>query len=306
MSQAARLRTPPDPRAPAEERGRAARATFADRFILRRLGQGLAGIPLRIRLWDDTAVDAGPEPVAEIVVRTRGVLLGLARNPPVGFGQGYTSGDMEVRGDLVHLLEAIYRHWDATSYARAPERESFLGRRRNTLRGSRENIHHHYDLGNDFYRLWLDEQHALHLRLLPDAGGDARGGAAGEDGPRLPQAAPAARRARGRGGLRLGRAGAAHGAALRRLRARLQHLARADRLRARARGRGRGSPTGSSSSRTTTATSAATYDAFVSVGMLEHVGAENYAALGAVIDRCLGRRRPRPPPLHRPQPAAAR
>ncbi|WP_171524691.1 class I SAM-dependent methyltransferase, partial [Acinetobacter baumannii] len=29
--------------------------------------------------------------------------------------------------------------------------------RRNSRRGSRRNIHLHYDLGNDFYRLWLDE-----------------------------------------------------------------------------------------------------------------------------------------------------
>ena len=78
--------------------------------------------------------------------------------------------------------------------------------------------------------------HALHLRLLPDARGDARGGAGREDAPRLPQGRAAPRRAGRRSGLRLGLAGAAHGAPLRRHRPRLQHLARADRLRPRAGG----------------------------------------------------------------------
>ena len=30
--------------------------------------------------------------------------------------------------------------------------------RRNSIRASRRNVHHHYDLGNDFYQSWLDEQ----------------------------------------------------------------------------------------------------------------------------------------------------
>src|SRR5258706_2395053 len=39
--------------------------------------------------------------------------------------------------------------------------------RRNTLAGSRENIHHHYNIGNDFYQLWLDEQLAYTCAYFP-------------------------------------------------------------------------------------------------------------------------------------------
>src|SRR4029078_11995088 len=34
---------------------------------------------------------------------------------------------------------------------------------------SRQNVHHHYDLGNDFYRLWLDEQLLYTCSYLPTA-----------------------------------------------------------------------------------------------------------------------------------------
>ncbi len=46
-------------------------------------------------------------------------------------------------------------------------------------------------------------------------------------------------------------------------------------------------------------------DAFVSVGMLEHVGTQNYRALGGVIDRCLSGSGPGADPLDRPEPADA-
>ena len=65
----------------------------------------------------------------------------------------------------------------------------------------------------------------LHVRVFPDAGRHARGGADREDGSRLPEAAAEAGRARRRSRLRLGRARAVHGAALRRHGPRVQHLA---------------------------------------------------------------------------------
>jgi cyclopropane-fatty-acyl-phospholipid synthase len=61
-----------------------------------------------------------------------------------------------VEGDLVSALETVYR-----ALERAP-RPSFVRRLGtyvpHTLHRDRRNVQHHYDLGNDFYRLWLDEQ----------------------------------------------------------------------------------------------------------------------------------------------------
>src|SRR4029077_17197585 len=60
----------------------------------------------------------------------------------------------------------------------APDtRDSILSRiagwwhrpRSNTLLGSRDNIHRHYDLGNDFYALWLGETMAYTCAYYPSA-----------------------------------------------------------------------------------------------------------------------------------------
>ena len=39
--------------------------------------------------------------------------------------------------------------------------------RTNTLQGSRDNIHHHYDIGNEFYRLWLGRTMAYTCAYYP-------------------------------------------------------------------------------------------------------------------------------------------
>lgn len=80
------------------------------------------------------------------------------------FGDAYTSGQIEVDGDLVKLMVTLFQIF-------APGvRESTLSRiarwcrqpRRNTLAGSRDNIHQHYDIGNEFYG-WDTPWHTLAL-----------------------------------------------------------------------------------------------------------------------------------------------
>jgi cyclopropane-fatty-acyl-phospholipid synthase len=79
----------------------------------------------------------------------------------IGFGESFIDGDWTT-DDLPGLLELLARNRreiDALIYGRwwggmwHRLRHLF---RRNTKAGSRRNIHAHYDIGNDFYRLWLD------------------------------------------------------------------------------------------------------------------------------------------------------
>ena len=107
------------------------------------------------------------------------------------------SGRIEIHGDLVKLLEVIYR-----SSARADVDGSIAHRvagwlhrpRRNTFAGSRDNIHHHYDIGNEFYALWLGETMAYTCAYYPTRRRNARAGADRQDGSRVPQAPAEGRR----------------------------------------------------------------------------------------------------------------
>ncbi len=82
---------------------------------------------------------------------------------------------------------------------------------------AKANARFHYGLGQAFYEPWLDTPaHDVHLRLLERRHGHARGGAAQQDGPRLPQGAAAAGRDLRRRRLRLGRPAVPRVGALRR------------------------------------------------------------------------------------------
>ena len=100
---------------------------------------------------------------AEIVVHDRAAALRVVMNGETGAGEAYMDGqwsspDLAALLSLAALnrevLDLSGRPWHAI--AQLPR--TLLHRsRRNTVSGSRRNIAAHYDLGNDFYRLFLDE-----------------------------------------------------------------------------------------------------------------------------------------------------
>ena len=129
-----------------------------------RLQRWLAGLvqrkltPARVRLelWDGSSSYAGSEPpVGALVLHHPRALWGLAVHPDLYFGESYMAGTLEVRGGLEQVVEAISRTVLVPTWR---ERIELRLMRANTPGRSRRNVHHHYDLGNDFYKAWLDEQ----------------------------------------------------------------------------------------------------------------------------------------------------
>jgi cyclopropane-fatty-acyl-phospholipid synthase len=131
-----------------------------ERWLLKEVLCAIGQPALRLALKNGAeASPPGVSSVASIVLADDSALLRMALDPEIGFGDGYADGTIEVEGDLVAALEAVYRsismagseHCYTKAAARWMERV-----RANTPQRSRENVHHHYDLTSDFYRLWLD------------------------------------------------------------------------------------------------------------------------------------------------------
>src|SRR5207342_424004 len=127
-------------------------STMLDRWALGRIRQTVAAAPLRFMLWDGFELPTPASPVATIVFKNRRALSSWVWDPDLNFGETYMSGAVEIRGDLLALLEAIYR-----ALGTAP-RPWWSWQRPNDPHSARENVHQHYDIGNDFYRLWLDRE----------------------------------------------------------------------------------------------------------------------------------------------------
>jgi len=106
--------------------------------------------------------DGRPGFDAEIDFRTLGIVPKGLRRGTIGFAQAYMDGDLETP-DLVAFLRYFLDNQAAFAEAgsgffkvRLPDRFYHL-LRANTRSGSKRNIAEHYDLSNDFYRLWLDD-----------------------------------------------------------------------------------------------------------------------------------------------------
>ena len=100
---------------------------------------------------------------AEIHVHDQAVALRIVLHGQIGAGEAYVDG-MWSSPDLEALLELAALNWSALALNRSwwqvplglPRRLAHRARR-NTVAQARRNIAAHYDLGNDFYRLFLDE-----------------------------------------------------------------------------------------------------------------------------------------------------
>ncbi|MEM9581969.1 MAG: cyclopropane-fatty-acyl-phospholipid synthase family protein [Pseudomonadota bacterium] len=108
------------------------------------------------------AEGAEPGPVAEFTVLNSDLFARLIREGDLGFCDAYLEGwwttpDLQAFMDLVHAdNEEVYDGYAGMALVRAYEKFRFW-LQSNSKTQARKNISHHYDLGNAFYELWLDE-----------------------------------------------------------------------------------------------------------------------------------------------------
>lgn len=282
-----------------------------DERLLRGLMRLTGHPPIELILGNGVRVGGGPQTdvTARVRIRDRATLLDVLRDPAVRFGDAYAEGRIDIEGDLVAFIEAVYRAVAAgtASGVLVPAVTRWARRRRrNTLDGSRENIHHHYDIGNDFYALWLGSTMAYTCAYYPTA-------SATLDEAQVAKFEHVCRKLRLRAGESVVEAGcgwgglAMHMARRHGVRVRAFNISREQVAYARASAAAQGLGGQLEFVEDDYRNITGRYDAFVSVGMLEHVGVENYGELGRVIRRALPRHgrglihsigRNRPAPLH--------
>ena len=103
-----------------------------------------------------------PGPVAEVTINNPDVFARLVREGDLGFCDAYLDGwwttpDLQAFMDFIHAdNDDMYDGFPGMALVRAWEKARFWFQS-NTKRQALKNISYHYDLGNDFYSLWLDE-----------------------------------------------------------------------------------------------------------------------------------------------------
>jgi cyclopropane-fatty-acyl-phospholipid synthase len=264
---------------------RSTRTLPVDRWLLRTFLR-LAGSPrVRCVLPNGEAVYIGEgDPVGTVRFRDRTSLHRFLITPELAFGEGYTDGSIEIDGDLVEVVAAAY----GQPVHPLVERLFFSARpaRTNSLLGSRDNIHAHYDLGNDFYRLWLDDRMLYTCAYYPTRD-------ASLEDAQVAKMHHVCRKVALRPGERVVEAGCGWGALALHMAQHYGVTVRAFNISheqiayAREQAQRQGLSDRVEFIEDDYRNITGIYDCFMSVGMLEHVGRDHYGELGAVIDRSL-------------------
>jgi cyclopropane-fatty-acyl-phospholipid synthase len=278
--------------------------------LIRWLLQASGNPRVAMVLWNGDRVWTCQEtPVVTLHLADRGTLLRACADPHMEFGDGYSEGRIRVEGDLEQFIEDVYRGDGAHNKALTLLRNFIHWLQRgdsNTLDSSKQNIHHHYDIGNEFYALWLGSTMAYTCAYFPTQ-------ETGLDDAQIAKMDHVCRKLRLRAGERVVEAGcgwgslALHMARHYGVRVRAFNISREQILFARERARLERLEGQVEFVEDDYRNISGSYDAFVSVGMLEHVGVANYPRLGRVINGCLQRNgrglihtigRNRPKPMH--------
>jgi cyclopropane-fatty-acyl-phospholipid synthase len=263
-----------------------------DTWLLQKIyrAAGQPSIRLRLRKGGEfSPKDATP--TADVVIQDREILLRLLLDPEAGFGDAYSEGRITVEGDLVATLEVFYR-----SMLRV-DRQSWYSKlvskcmdyiQRNSVGGARRNIHQHYDLNVDFYRLWLDPELVYTCAYFPSP-------SATLEEAQVAKMDYVCHKLQLQAGERVVEAGCGWGAlALHMARnygvtVRAFNISHEQILVARHRAKEMELSHQVEFIEDDYRNISGECDAFVSVGMLEHVGREHYGDLGSMIHRSLNK-----------------
>jgi cyclopropane-fatty-acyl-phospholipid synthase len=114
------------------------------------------GLPLRIVLPDGEAADLGEAPTLTLTVRDAAALA-LFRQPTLGgLAEAYVEGGIDIDGDVGEAIRIASRLVELSGASVAARPQLQPAAHQPPI--DRADISHHYDVGNGFYRLWLDER----------------------------------------------------------------------------------------------------------------------------------------------------
>lgn len=129
--------------------------------LLRALSGNVPDIPFGVRLWDgETEAFGSGVPAFTLIFNKKEAVKSMLSRGTMGLGEEYVAGNIDVEGDfskLVHLgMDPRFQYMKLSLSTKMAILLQHI-KSPNTIKGSPRNIAHHYDLGNEFYRHYLDD-----------------------------------------------------------------------------------------------------------------------------------------------------
>lgn len=111
---------------------------------------------MRITYWDGDSYTFGPaKPYFHMVIKSPKAVRAILKNMSLGFGEAYSNDLIEIEGDLEGPVRLVAENQQVFQ---GLNKLLYLAKlQKNVTQKQKSYIAHHYDIGNDFYKLWLDK-----------------------------------------------------------------------------------------------------------------------------------------------------
>lgn len=129
--------------------------------LFKELSSNLPDIPFEVRYWDGKAERFGRgAPSFILVINRKETVNRILRKGTLGFAEEYVAGNIDVEGDFWQFVRfGNDASFQDIEHSLRIKTAAFLQHitSLNTVTRAPENVAHHYDLGNDFYKQYLDK-----------------------------------------------------------------------------------------------------------------------------------------------------
>lgn len=127
-----------------------------DKAIYKQILKSSFDAPIDVEFWDGETVHFGEgESIAKIIMHELVPIKEIVAHASLTFGEAYMDGKIEIQGNLQELVTLAYRSQD--SFFNNSKFSKLIPKHSHSEKVSKNDVQSHYDIGNDFYEMWLDK-----------------------------------------------------------------------------------------------------------------------------------------------------
>ena len=126
-----------------------------DKTIYKQIFKSSFDAPIDVEFWDGEKVSYGQgDPIATIILHEVIPIKDIMAHASLTFGEAYMDGKIEIKGNLQQLVKIAYDSKE--SFLNGSKFSKLIPKHSHSENKSKADVQSHYDIGNDFYNMWLD------------------------------------------------------------------------------------------------------------------------------------------------------
>ena len=128
-----------------------------EKLFLKKFLECIFSDTFEVQFWDGTTEKFGEGDIKfKIIINERLPKSNILKDTFLTFGEAYMNNIIDFKGNIQEIIESAYKNKNSF-LNKSSLFEKLYKVKPNSIKNSKEDIQYHYDLGNDFYKLWLDK-----------------------------------------------------------------------------------------------------------------------------------------------------